>query len=118
MRKLFTIMARIAAIGGIGFISLFALDVFALRAAPVQRLVALFMHLLPGLGIAAVLVLAWRRPLPGGLLFLAVASAFLLLGNPFWVNIVLAAPFAAAGLLFILGENGPFDRRDLSGSSR
>lgn len=111
MRRILTFIARVIALGGIGFISIFALDVFTPGAPVATVLLALFMHLLPSLALLGILALAWRWPLPGGLLFLVVAAAFmLLLNNPFWVNAMLAGPFAIAGLLFLLGDRGSFDR--------
>ncbi|MDP2782617.1 hypothetical protein [Devosia sp.] len=101
MHRILTIAARAVAILGIGFISMFALDVFGMDAPPLQLALGLFMHLLPSVVLVAVLAIGWRWPLVGGALYLVVAALpMLLLSNPFWVNAMLAGPFALAGVLF------------------
>jgi hypothetical protein len=102
MHNALTVVARLVAILGICFISLFALDVFGSGLPPAEIAIGLVMHLLPSLGLIVVLVLAWRWPLAGGLAYIAIASLpFVLLGNPFWVNFMLGIPFALAGALFV-----------------
>lgn len=104
MHKYLNIAARLIAIGGIGFLSLFALDVFEAGAAPMQVALGLFMHLLPSFGLLIILAIAWRWPPVGGIMFLVVACLPLaFLSNPLWVNALLASPFAVAGVLFIAG---------------
>ncbi|MBK8082588.1 MAG: hypothetical protein IPK28_01475 [Devosia sp.] len=104
MSRALFIAARIVAIAGIGFLSVFALDVFGTGEPPLTVAMALFMHLLPNLLLVAMLAVAWRWPMVGGLLFLAAsASIFIFLGNPFGVNLLLAGPLLLAGGLFIGG---------------
>ncbi len=95
--------ARLVAIAAIGFVSLFALDVFQPGVTLAAALIGLAIHLIPSVVLVGVLAVAWRWPLIGGLLFLAVALApFVLLSNTPAVNAVLAAPFALAGFLFLV----------------
>jgi hypothetical protein len=95
-------LARLTAIAAIGFISLFSLDVFQPGVPLAEALSALAIHLLPSAALVVVLVIAWRRPLIGGIGFLLVAALpFRLLANPLSVNLLLAAPFLVAGLLFL-----------------
>jgi hypothetical protein len=102
MHRLLAIVARAIAILGIGFISLFALDVFEPGRPMLEVAQGLFMHLLPSFGLIALLTLAWRWPLAGGFAFLLVgALPFVVLANSPWVNATLGGPFALAGLLFI-----------------
>ncbi|MBI4920812.1 MAG: hypothetical protein HY834_03620 [Devosia nanyangense] len=102
MSRALIIAARLVAILGICFISLFALDVFGSGLSLAEFGVGLVMHLLPSFALIAVLVLAWRWPVAGGLVYLVIALLpFALLGNSFWVNVMLGAPFALAGLLFL-----------------
>ena len=102
MHKALTIAARTVAILGIGFLSLFALDVFGMDAPPIEIALGLLIHLIPNFALIAVLAVAWRWPLAGGAMYVVIAALpVLFLSNPFWVNAILAAPFALAGLLFI-----------------
>lgn len=105
MQRLLLFAARGIAILGIGFISLFALDVFAMEGSPAYRLQGFLIHLSPGFVLAGVLAVAWRWPGVGGALFLAAGlSPLLLLANPLGTNLLLGAPFLLAGLGFILGR--------------
>lgn len=102
MHRTVSIAARVVAALGIGFLSLFALDVFEPGAPPLQIATALLMHLLPSFVLIGVLAIAVKWPLAGGLLYLGLAAAaFVLLSNPFWVNAMLAGPFIVAGVLFV-----------------
>ena len=62
MSRALAIAARIVAVLGICFISLFAFDVFEAGRPPAEIAVGLFMHLLPSFGLIAVLAVAWRWP--------------------------------------------------------
>lgn len=96
---------RLIAIAGIAFISMFALDVFEPGRSVVWILTALVMHLIPSFVLAALLALAWRFELAGGVLFVLVSAVpFAFLPNDWWVNAILAAPFALTGVLFILAH--------------
>jgi hypothetical protein len=102
MHRILTIAARTVAILGIGFLSLFALDVFGTGAPPLEIAIGLVMHLMPNFILIAVLAVAWRWPLAGGIIYLGFAVVpFVLLSNPVWVNAILAGPFALAGALFV-----------------
>jgi len=106
-------VARIAGIAAIGFLSLFALDVFEPGAPLTPALLSLVIHLIPSLILVAILVAAWRWPLPGGVLLVAVATMpFVLLSNPLWVNAMLAAPFALTGVLFVACHVAGVPRRN------
>lgn len=102
MHKWFTWVARGIAIAGIAFISIFALDVFEPGRSVVWIVTALFMHLIPAFVLLAILAVAWRFELVGGLAYLAICVVpFAFLPNEVWVNATLAAPFALSGALFV-----------------
>ena len=104
MSRALLIAAKVVALAGIALLSVFALDVFGSGEPLPTVVVALLMHLLPSFALLAVLAMAWRWPLAGGLLFLlAGAAVFLFLRNPFGVNLMLAGPLLLAGSLFIGG---------------
>lgn len=101
MTRFLTWLARMLAIAGILFVSLFALDAPVSGKPWHENVTAIFMHLLPSFALIACLVIAWRWTLLGGVLFvLAGASPLALVANPPWINLVLGAPFLLAGLLF------------------
>ena len=58
------------------FISLFALDVWGTGAGFMSELAAFLIHLTPVYLIVAALVVAWRNPWVGGILFIALATGF------------------------------------------
>lgn len=85
------------------FISLFALDVWGTGAGFVDELAAFLVHLLPTYFILAALVVAWRNPWAGGILFIALATAFgLIFGRQETSTLLLLAlPPTITGLLFM-----------------
>ncbi|MFC1686266.1 hypothetical protein ACFLZZ_04585 [Nanoarchaeota archaeon] len=73
---------RVLMILFIGFLSLFALDVFGEYAFP-EVLVALFMHLLPTFALIALLALAWKKEYLGGIAILLLGVVFTLFFNTY-----------------------------------
>jgi len=71
---------RVLAIAFIVFISLFALDAFSGGDPLMRKLEHFLIQLIPSFILALVLLIAWRKPLLGGSLFifLGIAFAFLL----------------------------------------
>jgi len=67
---------RVAAILIIFFVSLFSLDVFEMEASPLELLGGFLMHNIPSIGMLALLIFAWKRPLVGFVAFLAAAALF------------------------------------------
>lgn len=68
---------RVAAIVIIFFISLFSLDVFGMQGTPLQLLGAFILHSLPSIFLILLLVVAWRRPVVGFVVFLIAGLFFL-----------------------------------------
>jgi len=90
---------RVLCIGFALFLGLFALDVFNEGLPWWKTIIALEIHLLPSALIVAILALAWRREWLGGLLFIALAVAYLLTrGRVHWSALVLIS-----GSSFVLG---------------
>lgn len=97
-------LPRILAIGGILFISLFALDVFSEYDNVLQIAVALFMHLIPTYVLIAVTLIAWHYRRVGGLLFMVVGLLTILAFKTYTDVIVFALitmPPVIVGALFI-----------------
>ena len=89
-----------------GFVSIFALDVFSEQQSFWLIAWALLMHLMPSIFLAAVLALAWMREDVGGLVFISLSVAYLIIaanGAPAWyAGFILSGPAIVIGILFIL----------------
>lgn len=97
------IAPRMLGILSILFISLFSLDVIQSGLPLINILIGLGIHLMPSVILLLILLVAWKHELVGGLLFIAVSIIpFILLSNPFWVNVILTGPFCLTGMLFIV----------------
>ena len=98
---------RICCIALVAFMSLFALDVFEEGYSPGEMLVGFLMHMIPMLALASVLVIAWRWPWVGAVVFGLAALAFLFLtvagGLPgLGTFLIIGAPLLMIALLFAL----------------
>jgi hypothetical protein len=107
---------RIICILAILFVSMFALDAFARGLTVWQQLAAFFMHLIPSFVLLALLIIAWKWELTGGIVFIIIG---LLMSFPIFLRnyrmnhsilmslaIILAItfPFVLAGVLFVLSH--------------
>ncbi len=96
---------RILAILAILFMMMFSLDCFGEYSTLREKLLCFIMHNIPAYIVIAVLIIAWKRELAGGILFLLTALAGSLYfrafsGNPGVLLIML--PFLITGILFII----------------
>jgi len=106
-------LPRIFGVIAILFVSLFALDAFDPELSPGQQVLAFMMHLIPTYVLVGLLILAWKRELVGGVLFVVIGLAFMPLifmhnyhmNHSFWMSLVTVAfiplPFALIGGLFL-----------------
>jgi len=94
---------RLLAILFIGLISLFAFDVFDSGTSVGEELLAFLIHLIPTYVLLALLIISWKWPLPGGILFiLAGGSYFFFAREQHWsAYLIVAGIPALIGLLFI-----------------
>jgi hypothetical protein len=94
--------ARIVGIGMGVFLSVFALDAVEAGKPLAQTVTDVMVHLLPSLGILAIVALSWRRHWIAGLafVFLAAAYAVMVRFRLDWV-LVISGPLLTAGLLFL-----------------
>jgi hypothetical protein len=96
---------RVFTIFAILFMGIFSLDAFDGTASFGQKLLGFLIHNISVLILTGILIVAWKRELLGGILFI-VASVFGLFffhsftGNP-W-SIVVVGPFFLTGVLFIM----------------
>ncbi len=116
---------RILFIIAILFISMFAFDAFSPERNFWQNTAALLMHLLPSFVLVALLVVAWKRELTGGILItiLGLAATPVLFnlnsqrhstfGETLGIVLMLTLPFIITGILFIVSHY--VNRRHKSG---
>jgi hypothetical protein len=85
------------------FVSAFALDAIEANVTLEQNIQSFLVHLIPGLIIAALAVIAWRHALLGGALFmlLAIIYAIVTFDQMQWV-LVISIPLFVLGALFAL----------------
>jgi hypothetical protein len=98
---------RIVALAHGLFLGTFAFDAFEENQNLWRNLLGFLIHLLPTLLEFGALALAWKWKTFGGVLFLLLAGlSFLITGmeNALPVYLIVAAPPAIAGVLFIIGE--------------
>ena len=85
------------------FISIFALDAFGEGIPFLKAVVGFLIHLIPTYIVIAVLLIAWKRELVGGILFILVGASYLGCAHiPHWTAFLLiGGPPVLTGLLFI-----------------
>lgn len=96
---------RIITILAILFMGMFSLDVFGGNEPLTKKLLGFLIHNIPVLILIGVLIIAWKREIIGGVLFIVAfiaASIFFrsFKGNP--GSLVVILPFLITGILFIL----------------
>jgi len=102
-KKLLYWSPRILAILAILFMMIFSLDCFEGKAREI--LLCLVMHNIPAFIIMAVLVIAWKWELIGGVLFVAAFLAGSIYFNGFgsnWGALIVMIPFLLTGILFLI----------------
>jgi hypothetical protein len=114
--KLFHWLPRIICILAILFISLFAADAFAPGRTIWQQLGAFLIHLIPSAALLAILIIAWKWELIGGVVFMAIGLAlspfvFMMnykrthsVGVSLGIILMITVPFVVTGLLFIISH--------------
>lgn len=96
--------ARILVILFAAFISIFSLDVFGEGYGFPGLLLALFMHMLPTIGVVIVLLIAWKWEFTGGVIFLLLAIAFTFFFDTYedvLTLLTISGPPFIAGSLFV-----------------
>ena len=107
---------RVLAILATLFVSLFALDAFQPGEPIAQQLAHFFVHLIPSFLLLAVLLLAWKRELAGGIIFalIGLVTSPLVFMHNYRMNnsigmslliiLMITIPFLVVGGLFILSH--------------
>ena len=107
---------RILCIVAILFVSLFAFDAFAPGLTIWQKLAGFSKHLIPSFILLACLIVAWKKELIGGILFVLIGLALSpfvfqlnyqrthLVGVSLVIILMITFPFVVVGILFILSH--------------
>ena len=107
-------LPRIICILAILFISLFALDAFDPNHTIWRQIGDFLMHLIPSFILTALLIIAWKWELIGGIIFTVIGlglSPFVFIHNynmnhSIWMSLgiicSITLPFAIVGILFIM----------------
>ena len=114
--KLIHWLPRIICLIAIAYISLFSLDAFDPEHSFWKQLGDFFMHLIPSFVLLAVLIVAWRREMVGGIIFTMIGlvltpyvySINYSMNQSFWMSLgiimTITFPFILVGILFIVGH--------------
>ncbi len=112
--KAFFWAPRILGILAILFISMFALDAFQPDMTIWEQMRDFLMHLIPSFVLLAIFLLAWKRELIGGIIFLAIGLVLTPLiyihnynmNGSVWMSlgviVIITFPFILMGILFII----------------
>jgi hypothetical protein len=112
--KVFFWAPRILGILAISFVSMFALDAFQPELTIWEQLRDFLMHLVPSFILLAILLVAWKWELIGGIIFIAIGLVFTpvvylhnyRMNGSVWMSLTVIAmitlPFIVMGILFII----------------
>ncbi len=102
-------LPRILAIAMALFLAVFALDVWEEHSTMLARAEALFIHLLPSLLIVLALLLSWKKPRWGAIIFTFLGGLYLFNEWGHWRAIgLIAVPLFIIGVLFwVAAMKGP-----------
>lgn len=99
---------RIASIIFIAFLAIFALDVFEGESSIFEKMIGLFIHLLPNFILLVILIIAWKNEKIGGILFVLLSVVFTYFfktyTNPHSF-IFVSLPVFVIGILFFIQWN-------------
>ena len=107
-------LPRILCIIAILFISMFALDSFNPELTVWQQIKGFLIHLIPSFILILLLILAWRKELIGGIIFVIIGVIFtpLIFNHNYQMNqsigmslgiiSLITIPFVIIGVLFIM----------------
>ena len=84
----------------IGFISLFALDSFSGDSTYLREVGAFFIHLIPSVVLAILLIVAWRHEWVGAIVFFFLAIGYIVMA---WDKFPVSVYFIISGPLFVVG---------------
>ena len=115
-RKILRWTPRVMFIIAILFVSMFALDAFSPEMTFWQNLAGFLIHLIPTFVLIAVLIVAWKWELLGGILSTVMGLALTpvifnfnnrpgnTVGQTLGIALMVTLPFIVAGILFLVSQ--------------
>ena len=113
MKKFLLWAPRVLAIALIVFLSLFSLDVFQ-GGFSGAAILGFLIHSIPAILLLILLIIAWKRPRLGGILFLAagIVEIFFFRVNEWMTFFIIILPVLIIGIFFLWG--GHLKKQQLS----
>lgn len=104
MKKFMYWLPRILGILLIIYFTLFALDAFDSDYSLGQMLLGFLIHLIPTFILIAILLIAWKWELPGGILYIGACAFYIYNAwGMYWIAyLYVGGPLTLTGFLFIL----------------
>ncbi|NMC47596.1 MAG: hypothetical protein GYA52_12295 [Chloroflexi bacterium] len=104
MNKFLYWLPRILGIGFTIFLSLFALDAFENGLSIGEMLLGFLIHMIPSFVLIAILLIAWKWEIPGGLLYVGAGIFYLVMarGMHWSTYLLISGPLFLDGILFFL----------------
>jgi hypothetical protein len=103
MKKFLYWTPRILSIILVGFISLFALDIFSQDYTGWELIFALVMHLVPSFVAVVFIVIAWKWEHIGGWLFILLGGAYIFIGRfELMAILIFTLPLVVIGVLYLV----------------
>jgi len=106
MGRFFYWLPRILSVIFIIAISAFALDSFSSGYIWWQAILAFIIHLIPSFILIGILLIAWKKPMIGGLLLVFISLVFIALSiiKGIISFLILSGPLFLIGVLFLIEE--------------
>jgi hypothetical protein len=99
---------RVLAIIFIAFLVLLSFDVFSLNGSVLEKMGGFLVENIPAILLVIALVLAWKKPITGGAIFVVMGIIFTIFYRTYqrWDTFVLiSVPLLLIGFLFLLNKN-------------
>lgn len=105
--------AKILAVFFAAFLSIFSFDAVSKDNSFLENAMSLLIHLIPAFMILITLILAWKKPMAGVVIYPLLAIAYIIWAwgrFPLSVYFLIAGPMFLVALLFWLGSLGGSDK--------
>ncbi len=100
-------LPKILSIVFILFISIFALDVWAMEVTLQEKIIGFIIHLIPSFILLVITLVAWKHPFYGGLLFIIISIGYTLYFSTFEhiaSFLIISLPPLIIGILYIISK--------------